>query len=85
MDGLEYCCDELRYHVEVRCPEHQDPFDCPDAVIIRTSKGFGLPVRDGGTSCIRIRHCPWCGRSLKRTLTARLGVILRAGLKGRQP
>lgn len=60
-----YCCDDLRYHVEQTCPDHADPFACPDIVIVRTKGGeYGLPVHDGGSSFIKVQHCPWCGARL---------------------
>lgn len=29
---------------------------------------YGIPVRDGGSSMIRIRYCPWCGKPLPSSL-----------------
>lgn len=55
-----YCCKELADHVTTRCEEH-DSFDCPDQVIVATNSGYGLPIHDGGSSYIEIKHCPWCG------------------------
>lgn len=25
---------------------------------------YGIPIRDGGSSTVRIAYCPWCGRKL---------------------
>jgi len=62
---MGYCCHALREHAEHACPDHPDPTNCPDLVILRTSRGeFGLPIHDGGSSFIKIRHCPWCGKRL---------------------
>ncbi len=48
------------------CEEHVDPFECPDALVIRTSSGgVGLIVHDGGSSSIEISHCPWCGSQVR--------------------
>jgi hypothetical protein len=45
-----------------RCPEHSDPFDCPDALIcFSAERGYGLIIHDGGRSFIGIAFCPWCG------------------------
>jgi hypothetical protein len=37
-----------------------------DCVITHDTKGktFGLPIHDGGSSYIKINHCPWCGEQL---------------------
>jgi hypothetical protein len=45
-----------------------DPFDDPDVIIWRFdhSGEFGIPVRDGGSSIIAIKYCPWCGVSLNK-------------------
>ena len=53
----KYCCKKLAYYVSV-----QNDFE---AVIKYTkNKKFGIPVRDGGNSYIKIKHCPWCGNLL---------------------
>jgi hypothetical protein len=63
---VAYCCPAMRKHVEYRCPDHPDPYDCPDNVIVRTKDGyFGLPIHDGGGSFIAIGFCPWCGAKLQ--------------------
>ena len=50
-----------------RCPEHSDPFDCPDALICYSAEGgYGLIVHDGGQSFIAIGYCPWCGAKIGR-------------------
>lgn len=60
-----YCCEALSTHTEYRCPDHPDPYDCPDNVVVRAKDGsFGLPIHDGGGSHIAISHCPWCGSEL---------------------
>ena len=59
------CCEDLAHHATATCPDHADPFDCPDRVVVRFRDGsYGLPIRDGGTSAIGIAHCPWCGSRL---------------------
>lgn len=59
------CCDALEYHRTLTCPQHTDPFECPDVVITRLSNGsHGLPIHDGGASFIEIEYCPWCGTPL---------------------
>lgn len=38
--------------------------DCSDILFVETKKGYGIPVRDGGSSSIAISHCPFCGIEL---------------------
>ena len=42
-----------------------DPWQDPDILIVKTSSGYGIPVRDGGTSWVTIHFCPWCGAGLE--------------------
>ena len=64
-DVADSCCDDMRYHATQTCPDHADPFDCPDRVVVRSANGdYGLPIHDGGSSVIGIDHCPWCGTRL---------------------
>ena len=61
-----YCCEQMAYFAEHRCPEHDNPFDCPDHIIYANSKHnlYGIIVHDGGESFISIDYCPWCGKRL---------------------
>jgi hypothetical protein len=60
-----FCCDDMSLQVEYRCPDHADPQDCPDNLVIRwKDDSFGLPIHDGGSSSVDIRFCPWCGSPL---------------------
>ena len=61
-----FCCEEMQYHLTYRCPEHEDPFACPDHIMIfsEDTQTYGIPIHDGGQAFIRIRYCPWCGRKL---------------------
>lgn len=62
---MSFCCAEMRDQVEASCPDHPDPWDRADAVIVRLEDGsYGLPVHDGGSSWIAIGFCPWCGSRL---------------------
>jgi hypothetical protein len=55
----------LRENVEEQCAAHDDPYDCPDVVVVWSDKGyFALPIHDGGSSHIVIAFCPWCGQRL---------------------
>jgi uncharacterized protein DUF6980 len=62
---MMYCCEMLAEQVNRRCKDH-DVFNCPDNVIVttKTDTGYGLPIRDGGSSFIEIKFCPFCGDKL---------------------
>ena len=66
MSSGRTCCDQLAEAVRFDCPDHDDPSDCPDVVILRRPGGtWVLPVHDGGTSGIAISFCPFCGSALE--------------------
>jgi hypothetical protein len=56
----------MKRQVEYKCPQHPDPFDCGDNVLIysKSHKEFGIIVHDGGSSFITIKYCPFCGKKL---------------------
>ncbi|MFJ4188726.1 DUF6980 family protein [Kitasatospora sp. NPDC089509] len=62
----QHCCEEMTTRLDHRCDRHEDPFDCPDAVIHHSAKfqEYGLVIHDGGRSTLGIVFCPWCGRRL---------------------
>lgn len=60
----DHPCVHLAYYGPTHCAEHPNPFDCPDVLVMKFGGEYGLPVRDGGTSYIRIDNCPWCGKAL---------------------
>lgn len=60
----DFPCIHIAYHSTMTCSEHKDPWECPDMTIVKTKNGYGIPVRDGGSSFIQISHCPWCGVTL---------------------
>ncbi|MER6974773.1 hypothetical protein ABT304_27195 [Nocardioides sp. NPDC000445] len=63
----DLCCTALAEHLDFECRLHRDPLHCADAVIFRDDSGrIGLPIHDGGSSYIAIRHCPWCGTRLRK-------------------
>lgn len=64
IDLSDYPCVHVAYHSTYICEQHTDAWECPDMTLVRTSGGFGIPIRDGGSSVIRIEFCPWCGVSL---------------------
>lgn len=65
-DPSRYPCVHIAYYSVGVCTEHTDPFECPDIMIVANldRPRFGLPIRDGGSAFIEIRHCPWCGIEL---------------------
>jgi hypothetical protein len=64
-DPQAFPCVHVGDQITQRCEKHPDPLDCPDALVITLpSGGYGMPIRDGGTSYSLIRYCPWCGARL---------------------
>ncbi|MDX2307359.1 MAG: hypothetical protein NW216_03890 [Hyphomicrobium sp.] len=64
-----FCCESMQAALDFTCPEHTNPFDCADALVVYNEvfDEFGLVVHDGGPSYILIAHCPWCGTRLPPT------------------
>lgn len=68
--GVEHahipCCERMDQQLNFRCPEHADPSDCPDALVSYSTRSgrYGLRIHDGGSACIEIDFCPWCGTRL---------------------
>jgi hypothetical protein len=62
----------MRSNVESTCEQHQDRFDCPDALIHFSPEPemYGLIVHDGGSSMIMISFCPWCAATLPNGVTS---------------
>jgi hypothetical protein len=47
------------------CPHH-DQYECPDTLILELKDGtYGLSIKDGGSSFVSIKWCPFCGQKLK--------------------
>ena len=64
-EQAEFPCSHMAHYLSQKCDQHPDPWDCPDAIIILASDGrFGIPIRDGGSSFIEIKFCPWCAARL---------------------
>lgn len=59
-----HCCKFMTAQMAKVCPNHDDPWDCPDYVIVERKGGFGIPIRDGGRSYMRLYYCPWCATQL---------------------
>ncbi len=63
--AFDACCQAMAGQLALRCSDHPDLADCPDALVIRSLSGeFRFPIRDGGTSFIPASFCPWCGSRL---------------------
>jgi hypothetical protein len=63
---LSLCCDDMARAVTFDCEHCRDSFDCAD-VLVHYSEAhghFGLIIRDGGKSWVKIDFCPWCGQQL---------------------
>jgi hypothetical protein len=64
VDPARYPCAHIAEQVTHRCPQHPDPRDCPDVLVLPAAGAYGLPIRDGGAAVSLIRYCPWCGTRL---------------------
>lgn len=58
-----HCCQALTEQLSYQCPEHTEPVDCPDHLIVysRQFDEYGILIHDGGSSYCVIQYCPWCG------------------------
>lgn len=67
----EICCKRMEDQLNRPQCKHHDEWTCPDVLIVRLYEhgkcvGYGMPIKDGGRSFIKIFCCPFCGRSLLR-------------------
>lgn len=67
----KHCCVEMEYHLLESIREKEVLKEDPeyinyDAVITwdKSRRSYGIPIHDGGSSYIRIRYCPWCGKNI---------------------
>ena len=62
----KHCCADMAAALDHTCEQHADPFDCPDTLLVfhEIFGEYGLPIRDGGTSYLVVKHCPFCGGRL---------------------
>ncbi len=65
----KYSCVHMKKYANLKCKQHPNIFDCPDATVIYSNKfdEYGIPVRDGGSSYIVINYCPHCGIKLPKS------------------
>lgn len=62
----KHCCEDMDYHANYKCEIHDEPFECPDQLVVfyEQDSKYGLIIHDGGSSSIEILFCPWCGKEL---------------------
>ncbi len=60
----DYPCTHIAYYSTMKCSVHQGVKECPDLTIVKVDKQYGMTVRDGGKSYIKIEYCPRCGIKL---------------------
>ncbi|HTN46576.1 MAG TPA: hypothetical protein VL098_09530 [Flavipsychrobacter sp.] len=67
----KHCCLEMKYHLIEYHKEKQElknnsEYINYDSVIVydKSQKYYGIPIHDGGSSYIKIKHCPWCGTQI---------------------
>jgi hypothetical protein len=60
-----HCCTKMTYYLTF---DKKTKEINPDAIIRfhKTTKDYGIPIHDGGSSFIEIEFCPWCGTKLKK-------------------
>jgi len=60
------CCEKMDYYLDLKCDQHDNPFECSDTVIYYNKKQnkYGIVIHDGGHSYYEIFFCPWCGTKL---------------------
>lgn len=65
-DPLSFPCVHIGNQITTTCSDHPDPIDCPDILISYFARfdEYSIAVRDGGSSAVAIRYCPWCGVTL---------------------
>ncbi len=66
-DNKSFCCQEMHDKVNESIDSNGViKYDNADIIINKWGNGtYGIPIHDGGTSIIEIKHCPWCGTKLK--------------------
>lgn len=62
----QHCCQAMAQRLDWHCDQHEDAFDCPDALVWFHEKfrEYGLIIHDGGAAVLTINFCPWCGQRL---------------------
>lgn len=67
--SARHCCETMSKALDHACEQRADPWDCPDTALIyhEPFAEYGIPIRDGGMSYLRIDNCPWCGARLPQS------------------
>ena len=70
---MTHCCARMASAVTFGCDQHDDQFECPDALVHFNERfdEYGLIVHDGGRSYVIIAFCPWCGAQLPESTRER--------------
>lgn len=58
-----HCCETMAGQVGRVCLNHFGR-ECPDGLVHHRRGTYGLVIRDGGGSFVKIQFCPWCGADL---------------------
>ena len=53
-EKMKHCCEQMTYMVEEE----------NSIVFVPKTKEYGVPIRDGGSSFLIMKYCPWCGKEL---------------------
>ena len=56
---MEHCCPDMQYMVE----EENNSI-----IFVPQYREYGVPIRDGGSSYLLVKFCPWCGAKLPDSL-----------------
>ena len=58
-------CVHIAHFAQETCDQHPDPWECSHRIIVQLKNGeFGIPIKDGGSSYVKLNNCPWCGCNL---------------------
>ena len=63
----DFPCVHVAYQVTQKCEKHSDPKDCPDILIVKFNGGYGIPIRDGGSSIVRINFAHGAEKSYTKS------------------
>ena len=56
---MKHCCPDMQYMVE----EENNSI-----IFVPQYREYGVPIRDGGSSYLLVKFCPWCGAKLPDSL-----------------
>jgi hypothetical protein len=58
------CCESMEHQLRMPKCKHHTQAQCPDMLIVLSGGNYVMPIKDGGSSFIRIYYCPFCGTKL---------------------